>query len=325
MTAPHRRIRPARLLPPLPMPLPLVRATVHPVYRIAFNHRLPWTTQRRLLDLTALLQPLPKGTAVQPMTLAGRRAERVTAGPVEGREAILYLHGGGFTVGSMRTHRSLAAYLARDTRRPVYLLDYRLAPEHPYPAGMDDTLAALRALADEHGHPADSIVLGGDSAGGGIALAAAQQLLTRDDAKPAALVLISPWTDPNVIPERHRDLVINRTWGSACVAAYLGQGDPADPRFAPRWGTLAGLPPTYIHINTTELLYDPCTELATAMREAGVALRFVESTTLWHCAQAQAGLLREAADSLRDIADFLTREIWAAREDSGSARPGALG
>lgn len=292
------------------LPLPLARLLLHPFYRLTFQRRLPWRAQRVLVDAAARIQPLPAGTVAAPMLLGQRPAERITAGPSAEDGAVLYLHGGGYTVGSVASHRSLAAHLAREIHRPVYLLDYRLAPEHPYPAAVEDTVVAFDALTHAAGYRPGSIALAGDSAGGGIALAAAQSLCARRTREPGALVLISPWTNPSVRAERHRDLVVNRPWGFACADAYLGDGDPTDPRYAPLLGRMAGLPPTYLHAGTRELIYSQCVQLAVALRRAGVRLRYVENTCLWHAAQVQAGLVRQAADSMRDIGVFL-RGTWS--------------
>ncbi|MEU6672502.1 alpha/beta hydrolase [Streptomyces sp. NPDC046727] len=316
------------------LPPTVARALLHPFFRTTFHPRVPWPVQRMLLNAFSVGQPMPAGARVERLWLGARRAERVTVGPVTGPGAVLYLHGGGFTVGSPATHRSLAAHLSRATARPVYLLDYRLAPEHPCPAAVEDTLAAMEVLAQGEGHAPSSLVLAGDSAGGGIALAATQHLVAlagehagEGDAGrpgvPAALALISPWADPGLVAERRRDLVVSRAWGLACAAAYLGDTDPADPRYAPARGELTGLPPTYVHTNTRELLYGPCLDLAASLRRAGVTVRLAESRVLWHAAQAQAGLVREAAESVRDIGSFLT-EQWDRRPglDAAAVRAG---
>ncbi|MEU9421060.1 alpha/beta hydrolase fold domain-containing protein [Streptomyces sp. NPDC048272] len=305
---------------PLPtLPLPLARVLLHPGFRLAFHHRLPFPAQRALLNGLARLQPLPPGTSVRALHLGGRPAERITVGPTSGAGAVLYLHGGGHTVGSPATHRSLAAHLAREIRRPVYLPDYRLAPEHPCPASTRDALAAFEALTTLEGHAPDTVVLAGDSAGGAIALATAQLLAADRERLPSALVLVSPWTNPNLVADRSRDLVINRRWALSCAAAYLGAGDPADARYAPLLGPMAGLPPTYLHTNTRELLYSQCLDLAVALRRADVPLRYAESAVLWHAAQAQAGLVAEAAASLRDIGDFLTANWSRGRAEAAAA------
>jgi acetyl esterase/lipase len=291
----------------LTIPVPVARAVLHPYYRLTFHHRMPWSAQRALLNAVARLQPLPAHTTVREVRLGGRPAERVAvASAPAASQAVLYLHGGGFTVGSPATHRSLAAHLAGEIRRPVYLLDYRLAPEHPCPAAVDDAVAAFDALAGQ----TDSIALAGDSAGGGIALAAAQLLRARGAATPTALALISPWIDPSRAAARRRDLVVSRAWGFACAAAYLGDGDPSDHRYAPGLGTLSGLPPTYLHTNSRELLYPQCRELASSMRSSKVEVRYVENPTLWHAAQAQAGLVKAATESIRDVGRFLIG-VWS--------------
>lgn len=283
------------------------RETLRLFYLGTFHPRVPWRAQRALAAAMSRLQPMPRGVTVQPLSLGSRPAELVSPGTGAEAEAVLYLHGGGYTVGSPATHRSLAAHLSRAARRPVYLLDYRLAPEHPCPAAVDDALAAYEALTGVFGHR--SVALAGDSSGGGIALATAQQLIARGAPAPAALALLSPWANPNVRTEGRRDLVVSRDWGQACADAYLGGGDPSDARYAPALGPMAGLPPTYLHTNTSELLYPQCADLAAALRRAGVSLRYAESRVLWHAAQAQAGLVPEAADSLADIAGFLTG-VW---------------
>ncbi|MFI5778766.1 alpha/beta hydrolase [Nocardia sp. NPDC051570] len=294
------------------IPLPIARAIFGLYYRTSLSPLLPWTVQRALLDAGSVLLPLPERTVVDRVRLGERTAERITVGETTGPEAVLYLHGGGFTVGSLATHRSLAAHLAGDIGRPVYLLDYRLAPAHPCPAALEDTIEAFDALIRERGYPVGSVALAGDSAGGGIALATTQWLVARGGDRPPALVLLSPWTNP-VGEARRRDTVVSRRWGFASAAAYLGRrGDVSDPRFAPLFGDFAGLPPTYLHVGVRELLHPQILELAVAMRDAQVPLHYVEHPTLWHSGQAQAGLVREAAESLRAAGEFLTT-TWSAR------------
>jgi len=288
------------------IPLPLARTLLRPLYRTIFRPRIPWRVQRAVLNGVARCQPLPTGTLRRPLVLGERAAERVVADHDGGSGAVLYLHGGGYTVGSIGTHRSLAAHLAKRTRRPVYLLDYRLAPEHPCPAAVVDAVEAFLAMVVDEGHSPGDIALAGDSAGGGIALAAAQWLIHEHGMTPAALALISPWSDPAFVPVRRRDVVVNRAWGFACAGAYLGDGDALDWRYAPAQGDLCGLPPTYVLAAEEEILRDQIVELAVALRRSGTTVRYVESPRLWHAAQAQAGLVRQAADSVRDIAGFLT-------------------
>lgn len=212
------------------LPLPVVEASIKPFYRLALDARLPVRVQRALLDLAAPIQTLPDGTVVERTTLAGRPAERITVGATERRHAVLYLHGGAYTIGSLGTHRSLAAYLARESASAVYTLDYRLAPEHPFPAALDDAVAAFTELVTDHGFTADRVAVAGDSAGGGLALATARRLIDTRGLSPAALALISPWVDPGSREAPFdRDTVVNTAWAHSSAGAYLGGGEGTAP------------------------------------------------------------------------------------------------
>ncbi|GAA5042173.1 alpha/beta hydrolase [Nocardia callitridis] len=294
-------------------PLPVVRAALNPLYRVTLNRRLPWRTQRLLLDLSSRAQPVPSDTNVARIQLGGRPTELVTNNVTEQAGAVLYLHGGGYAVGSPQTHRSLAARLAKEIGCAVYVLDYRLAPEHPFPAALEDAEAAYLELIDNTGFSADQIAVAGDSAGGGLALALAQRLIAKHGHTPAALGLIAPWVDPNQIPERDRDLVISKSWSRVCAAAYLGGGDSADPGYAPLTGTLHGLPPTYVQVDRSELLHPQCVDFVEALHAAGVHARFTESTGLWHVAQLQSGLVAHAAAATTELAEFLREAIQPVR------------
>ncbi|MFI6040580.1 alpha/beta hydrolase [Nocardia sp. NPDC051321] len=290
------------------LPLPVARAVLRPIFRVTLNKRTPWRMQRLLLEVSSAAQLVPAGTTIDRIRLGGRHTEKVTATATP-HGAVLYLHGGGYAVGSPATHRSLTARLARETGATVYVPDYRLAPEHPFPAALDDAEAAFLELVDSGDYRPDQIALSGDSAGGGLSLATAQRLIARHGHTPAGLGLIAPWTDPNQIPERDSDLVINRPWSRACAAAYLGGGDSSDPGYAPLTGELVGLPPTYVQVDVGELLHGQCGDLVAALRAAGVPVRFTESKGLWHVAQLQAALVAPAAAALSELAAFLREAI----------------
>lgn len=290
------------------LPLPLVEASLKPFYRLALNARLPYRVQRALLDVAAPLQWLPDGTVTHRTTLAGRPAERITVGATERTAAVLYLHGGGYTIGSLATHRSLAAHLARESGCAVYTLDYRLAPENPFPAGLEDAVAAFTELVTDHGFSADRVAVAGDSAGGGLALATARRLIDTGGLRPAALALISPWVEPGSREAPFdRDVVVNTQWAYASAMAYLGDADATDPGYAPLLGDLSGLPPTAVHVGTGELLYPQIADLADKLRAAGTDLHYVEHARLWHVAHLQASLLDEAAAAVADLGSFLRK------------------
>ncbi|MVU81967.1 alpha/beta hydrolase fold domain-containing protein [Nocardia sp. ET3-3] len=302
-------------MPDVTLPLPLVRATLKPVFRIMLNSRLPFGVQRALMDWGAVAQPGPRGLHAERVRLGGRPAERVTVGPVSDSATVLYLHGGGYTVGSPVTHRPLAGYLARETGCAVQVPDYRLAPEHPYPAALDDAETAFLELVAS-GYRPERIAVAGDSAGGGLSLALAQRLRDVHGMVPAALGLIAPWGDPNEVPVRDSDLVLTKPWSRACAAAYLGGGDGRDTGYAPLLGELRGLPPTYIQADVDELLHDQCTRLVARLRAAGVPTEFSETEGLWHVAQLQAGLVGPAAQVTTELGEFLRKALRPAQSRS---------
>lgn len=292
------------------LPLPLVAASLAPFYRLALHPSLPATAARRVIDAGSALQALPRDTVVRKLTLAGRPAERITVGATERRSAILYLHGGGYTLGSLATHRSGAAHLAKESGAAVFVLEYRLAPENPFPAGLEDAVAAYLELLGEHGFTPDTLAIAGDSAGGGLTLATARRLVDRYTVKPAALGLIAPWVDPGARDAPFdRDTVINTGWSYKAAEAYLGGGDATDPGYAPLLGDLSGLPPTIVHVGTTEVLYPQVVELVDKMRAAGTSVEFTEYPTLWHVAHLQASLVREAAEAVHEMGDFLRTRL----------------
>ncbi|MDT4891052.1 MAG: epsilon-lactone hydrolase [Pseudonocardiales bacterium] len=301
------------------LPRALVISVATPFYRIGLHHRVPARIGRRIMDSSGGVQLVPRGTVVRHVELAGRHAERVTVGATERPRAILYLHGGGYTVGSARLYRALAANLARDSGAVVYNLDYRLAPEHPYPAALDDAVAAFRALVDDHGFAPARIGLAGDSAGGGLAVATARRLVDAG-LPPAALGLLSPWTDPsNEAHDISRDRVTNLKWGRISAASYRGSADPRDPGYAPMHGNLAGLPPMLIHLASGEMLRPEILRFAALARQADVDVEVVEHPTWWHSFHVLAGTLREATEAVRDLGTFLRAHLDASRSVSRPA------
>lgn len=294
---------------PSQLPLPLVGTSLAAFYRVTLNPRTPVAAQRKMLEAGAKALPLPSGCVVRTVDLGGRPAERTTVGATNRPRALLYLHGGGYVVGSPATHRSLVAYLARDSGAVAFSLDYRLAPEHRYPAAVDDAVAAFVALSAK-GFDPSRIAIGGDSAGGGLAVAAARRLIDEHGMRPGALALLSPWTQPvDDDAAVKRDLVVDGRWGRRCAALYLGDGNPRDPGFAPMFANLAGLPPTLVHVAADESLHDQVLRFVARLREAGVAVELTELPRLWHSGHTQASLLREAADAVHDVGTFL-RQRW---------------
>lgn len=303
--------RPARTRPARTLPLPVVARGVGGFYRATFHPRMPLRVQRRVMDAAAVLLRPPRGTVVEPVRLGGRPAERITVGATERPRAVLYLHGGGYNSGSLRTHRALAAELAAAAGAVVWTLDYRLAPEHPYPAALDDAMAAYVDLL-EQGWTPDRLAVAGDSAGGGLATALALRLAGDRGVRPAALALIAPWVDPgDRSAPQARDLVITTASSYAAADQYLGAGDPADPGYAPARGDLSLLPPTLVHVGVTEVLHGQVMRFVAAARAAGAGVAVTEQPDLWHVAHLQAAMLAEAADAVRELGEFLRERLDA--------------
>lgn len=298
------------------LPRPLVVALSGPTYRFSLHRKRPLAVQRRLSELGAAALRPPRGTHVEHVTLGGRHAERVSFGASLRPRAVLYLHGGGYVVGSARMYRAMAGYLARVSGAIVFTLDYRLAPEHPYPAALTDAVAAFRELVEVHGYDPGRIAIAGDSAGGGLAVATARALVDAG-VRPGALGLLSPWTDPSDHDMPARDFVVNREWGTWCAEQYRGDADPHDPGYAPMYGNLAGLPPMLIHTGATEMLHEQITRFAARATAAGADVRLVDLPTMWHSGHILAGMLRESTDAVYFVGVFLRRHL-----DAANTRPG---
>lgn len=263
--------------------------------------------QRAWADLLAHLMPWKAGQQVSTVQVAGVPCTRRRSSPVGGGDfRVLYLHGGWHCIGGEITHRPITSRLADETGATVLLPDYRLAPEHPGPAALEDVLAVYRVLSREPG----PLVVAGDSAGGGLALALAQAARNEGLEPPRALYLISPFVDLTRSGASHRE----RQWRECLLsqglfdyagAAYLA-GQPAnDPRYSPLFGDLSGLPPTLIQVGSEEMLYDDAVLLAERMRSAGSAVELEEFPGLWHVFPVQAGLIRRGARALSGAASFL--------------------
>lgn len=233
------------------------------------------------------------------------------AGDVGG--VVLHLHGGGFRFGSSRSHGPLAAELARASAAAVFVADYRLAPEHPFPAALEDAVAALAALTAREG--AEHVVISGDSAGGGLALAALLAVRDRGGQLPAAATTQSIWADltmgsPSVTERAGRDPLMTREQLDANAVGYLGGHDPADPLASPVYGDLSGLPPLYLQVGTEEILHDDTTRVAEGIRAAGGRATVEVYDGMPHVHQILLGNVPEAHSAISGTADFI-RDVLA--------------
>jgi epsilon-lactone hydrolase len=290
-----------------PVPAPVVRALVRTAVRPVLSPRIPVAAQRRWLELVTRATPLADDVALGCELLGGRHAE--VAAPAAGPDdrAVLYLHGGGFAVGSPATHRALATHLAAASGATVHVLDYRLAPEHPFPAALDDALAAWRQLLDRGADPARTAIAG-DSAGGWLALATALRLRDKGDPLPAVLGLISPWLDlAREVPDG--DAMLAPSWLRWCAAGFAAGGDPSGEPFAPLAADLTGLPPLVVHVGGAEVLLDDAVRLARRARAAGVPVDLRRLDGLWHVVHSSAGLVRDSTAATRSLGAALAARL----------------
>jgi acetyl esterase/lipase len=289
--------------------------TVSFVLRHTFKPRLARAkdAQRARAIMNGGIFKTPSGIQIAPATLGGVPGEWVESASQPGAAVLLYLHGGGYFACSARTHRPFTTAFAQRGLR-VYAPDYRLAPENPYPAGLNDAVAAWHAVRAETG-ASTPMVIGGDSAGGGLALATMLKLRDEGAALPAAAVLFSPLTDLVGIGESRRvnDRSCAMFHGSGLARAteyYMADtgGDPRDPLASPLYADLRGLPPLLIHVGAHETLRDDSTELAARARAAGVRV----DLTLWpvvpHVWQLFHPFVPEGRQSLGAAAAFLRNQ-----------------
>ena len=278
-------------------------------------------TQRVDLEAAVARMPVPDEVARQPVEAGGVPAEWLVPPGAEDAPVVVHLHGGGYVTGSPATVRPMAAQLALAARARVLTIDYRLAPEHPHPAAVEDTVAAYRWLLED-GHDPTRLALAGDSAGGGLAVAALVALRDRGIPLPAAAVCLSPWSDltlpgASVDGNAASDPQVQRWMLSEMAAHYLAGGDPRAPLASPRYADLSGLPPLLIHAGAAEALVDDARALAAAAEAAGVPTTLECWEGMIHVWHSVAPVLPEAVEGLARVAAWL-EERWT--EAAGARR-----
>ena len=263
---------------------------------------------RRRFQATAAAIPAPDGVTVEATAVAGREAVRVRpdGGDVRGR--ILYLHGGGYVIGSTTVQLGVPGRLALATAHEVISVDYRLAPEHVCPAATFDAVAAYEELLADG--PVAAIA--GDSAGGALAVSTAVALRDAGIALPDALVAFSPWTDlggteARVLDPGFEDAVLPRAFLRMAAAAVLGGRDPDDPTATPVTADVRGLPRTIIHVGGDELLLDDSLRLAAHLAGHGVEVALRVWPGMIHIFVAYPQLVPESDRALAEVARFLDR------------------
>jgi acetyl esterase/lipase len=251
---------------------------------------------------------------VLPVDAGGVRGELVATAASRLDRHVLFLHGGGYVTGSPALYRHFTWRIATAARARVLAIDYRLAPEHPFPAALDDVLAAYRWLLAGMADPQRTAVMG-DSAGGGLALALLLRLRDHGLELPAAAVALSPWTDlaltgASFSLNTKSDPMMNAAYVRLFAKCYLADADPRDPYASPLYGNPAGLPPTLIHVGSDEILHDDAVRMAEILRTAGCRVRIEVWQRMPHAWHLFAPVLPEARKAIAHIGDF-ANEILA--------------
>lgn len=265
--------------------------------------------ERRRAFMEKISERVASDVKCEPVSAAGVPAEWIAAPGAADDRVILYLHGGGYVVGSINTHRAMVARISRASRARVLAIDYRLAPEHPFPAAVEDATAAYRWLLAQ-GFKPKKIVISGDSAGGGLVLSALVALRDAGVAMPAAAVPISPWADlegtgESVKSKASRDPMVNLEGLSSMAKMYIGNQNPKNPLASPIYADYRGLPPMLIHVGEAEILLDDATRVTERAKAAGVEVDLEVWDDMIHVWHVFAKILPEAQQAIDRIGAYV--------------------
>ncbi len=283
-----------------------------------------WNTSiprfRQECEAGASRMKLPADVSVWPVALEGvtgiegRQAEWLTPPDCLKNRAILYTLGGGYVSGSCKDHQAMVAKITKGSQVRTLLFDPRLAPEHPFPAALEDALCAYSWLLDQ-GMPARNIVIVGESAGGGLCLATLLALRDKGMPLPAAAVAMSPWTDLALTGDSYRTKLNTSIdppgMSVVCSKYYCADHDPRSPEISPLYADLRGLPPLFISVGTNETMLDDSTRLAEKAKAAGVDVTLLIGEGMVHCYPLMAPLFPEATAALGEMCTFIRARLLA--------------
>jgi monoterpene epsilon-lactone hydrolase len=291
----------------------LVRVGVRWVLKRRSRHETVAKARQRLAAAEALIPTPPAGAARSAVDASGVTGERITMPGRDAKRHILYLHGGAYTIGSPSSYRHLTWRLAAAARANVFVIDYRLAPEHPFPAAIEDAAAAYRWLLADGAEPRHVAIVG-DSAGGGLAFATLLKMRDEGIALPAAIVAFSPWTDlaltgASLAANAKADPMLDARTVLGFAQSYLAGADPRTPYASPLYGDLAGLPPTLIQVGSDEILRDDSVRMADNMRAAGCQVELEIWRRMPHVWHLFAPILPEAHRAIARMGTFLDRHL----------------
>ena len=277
------------------------------------RHETLEQSRRRLLVMEAVIPHPPRGTETITINVGGVSADQVITPASRHNRHVLYLHGGGYRLGAPSTYRHLTWRIASAAQAQVLVIDYRLAPENPFPAALEDAVSYYCWLLAE-GADARQIIVIGDSAGGGLALALLLKLRDSSLPRPAAAVVLSPWTDlaltgASLTLNAKLDAIVQAEDAPIFAADYLAGTDPRHPYASPLYGDPTGLPPTLIQVGSEEVLRDDAVRMAEKMQRAHCQAELQIWPRMPHVWHFLAPILPEAREAIAEISKFVQRTV----------------
>ena len=258
-----------------------------------------------------MLGEVSKNITVEKINMEGIQAEWLIpfSSSTRSEKVILYLHGGGYVTGSIEDHRMMCGLLANATGTKVLIPEYRLAPEHPFPAALDDALKVYQWLLDQ-GYSSANMIIAGDSAGGGLSIATVLALKEKSGSLPAAVVCLSPWADLALTGQSHTtkakaEAILNKDVLHEWALCYTDESNLTNPLVSPVHGDFHGFPPLLIQVGSEEILLDDSTLLAEKARSAGVDVTLKIWDGMWHVWQALGDLIPENKKTFEEIGEFV--------------------
>ncbi len=267
------------------------------------------TESRESLEQLASLVKLPDDVQITKVNNKGIEAVWIDTPQTNPDNVILYLHGGGYMEGSLTSHQDLAMRIGRASKARILLINYSLAPENPFPAALDDTISYYEWLTEDQTISPSKIIIGGDSAGGGLTIATLLRLKDLEMELPTAAICLSPWTDlamkGKTIETKADEDMFLKIWDLYFMASlYVQDHNPINPWISPLYGDLSGLPPLFIQVGSSEILLDDAVRIAKKAEMAGVEMEFKVWEDMIHVFQAFADWAPEAREAIEEIGDF---------------------
>ncbi|MFW9948071.1 MAG: alpha/beta hydrolase [Candidatus Odinarchaeota archaeon] len=269
---------------------------------------------REGFNFFATISKLPKDVIAEPVNAGGVPAEWITTPDVIPDHVLLYFHGGGYIAGSIDTHRDLVARISRAAKVRVLIIDYRLAPEHPFPAALEDAVSTYQWLISIEKINPKNLIIGGDSAGGGLTVSTLVKLREKGITLPTAGVYISPWIDlagtgESMKTKAELDPFITPELNDFCAKTYLKDVDPKNYLASPLYADLKGVPPMYIQVGNSECILDDSKRLAKNAKEAGIDVELDIWEDMIHIFPIFAPLAPEGQQAIQKVGNFIQKNL----------------